>query len=45
MWLINCAFVGERNFDIIEMHGTTIKITPTCFDHQMTIIRGLFDPG
>jgi hypothetical protein len=25
--LINCAFVGQKNFDIIEMHGTTIKIT------------------
>jgi hypothetical protein len=21
-----CAFVGQKNFDIIEMHGTTIKI-------------------
>jgi hypothetical protein len=25
--LINCAFVGQRNFDIIEMHGATTKIT------------------
>jgi hypothetical protein len=23
----------------------TLKITPTCFDHQMIIIRELFDPG
>jgi hypothetical protein len=25
IWLINCAFVGQKNFDIIEMHGATIK--------------------
>jgi hypothetical protein len=25
MWLINCAFVGQKNFDIIEMHGATTK--------------------
>jgi hypothetical protein len=30
MWLINCAFVGQRNFDVIEMHGTTIKISALC---------------
>jgi hypothetical protein len=23
--LIKCAFVGEKNFNIIKMHGTTIK--------------------
>jgi hypothetical protein len=23
----------------------TLKITPTCFDHQMIIIRELFDTG
>jgi hypothetical protein len=23
---IKCAFVGENNFNIIKMHGTTIKI-------------------
>jgi hypothetical protein len=23
----------------------TLKITPTCFDHQLIIIRELFDPG
>jgi hypothetical protein len=22
----NCAFVGQKNFDIIEMHGATTKI-------------------
>jgi hypothetical protein len=26
-------------------HIKTPKITPTCFDHQMIIIRELFDPG
>jgi hypothetical protein len=26
MWLINCAFVGQKNFDIIETHGATTKI-------------------
>jgi hypothetical protein len=26
-------------------HTKTPKITPTCFDHQMVIIRELFDPG
>jgi hypothetical protein len=26
-------------------HTKTFKITPTCFDHQMIIIRELSDPG
>jgi hypothetical protein len=26
MCSVNCAFVGESNFNIIKMHGTTIKI-------------------
>jgi hypothetical protein len=26
MCLIKCAVVGEKNFNIIRMHGTTIKI-------------------
>jgi hypothetical protein len=26
-------------------HTKTLKITPTCFDYQMIIIRELFDPG
>jgi hypothetical protein len=31
---------------LIKMsHIKTLKITPTCFDHQMIIIRELFDPG
>jgi hypothetical protein len=25
-------------------HTKTLKIIPTCFDHQMIIIRELFDP-
>jgi hypothetical protein len=25
--LINCAFVGQKNFDIIEMQGATKKMT------------------
>jgi hypothetical protein len=31
---------------LIQMsHTKTFKITPTCFDYQMIIIRELFDPG
>jgi hypothetical protein len=31
---------------LIQMSNTkTFKITPTCFDHQMIIIRELSDPG
>jgi predicted O-linked N-acetylglucosamine transferase (SPINDLY family) len=31
---------------LIQMSQTkTFKITPTCFDHQMIIIRELSDPG
>jgi hypothetical protein len=26
-------------------HTKTFKITPTCFDHQMIIIRELFETG
>jgi hypothetical protein len=26
MYLINCAFFGERNFNIIKTHDTTLKI-------------------
>jgi hypothetical protein len=26
MCLTKGAFVGEKNFDVIKMHGTTIKI-------------------
>jgi hypothetical protein len=34
------------NKTLIQMsHIKTFKITPTCFDHQMIIIRELFDPG
>jgi hypothetical protein len=34
------------NKTLIQMsHTKTFKITPTCFDHQMIIIRELFDPG
>jgi hypothetical protein len=34
------------NKTLIQMsHTKTLKITPTCFDHQMIIIRELFDPG
>jgi hypothetical protein len=34
------------NRTLIQMSQTkTLKITPTCFDHQMIIIRDLFDPG
>jgi hypothetical protein len=25
-------------------HIKTLKITPTCFDHQLIIVRELFDP-
>jgi hypothetical protein len=27
------------------LHIKTLKITQTCSDHQMMIIRELFDPG
>jgi hypothetical protein len=31
---------------LIQMSQTkAFKITPTCLDHQMIIIRDLFDPG
>jgi hypothetical protein len=34
------------NKTLIQMsHIKTLKITPTCFDHQLIIIRVLFDPG
>jgi hypothetical protein len=34
------------NKTLIKMsHTKTFKITPTCFDYQMIIIRELFDPG
>jgi hypothetical protein len=34
------------NKTLIQMsHIKTLKITPTYFDHQMIIVRELFDPG
>jgi hypothetical protein len=34
------------NKTLIQMsHIKTLKITPTCFDYQMIIIRELFDPS
>jgi hypothetical protein len=34
------------NKTLIQMsHIKTLKITPTYFDHQLIIIRELFDPG
>jgi hypothetical protein len=34
------------NKTLIQMsHIKTLKITPTCFDHQLIIIRELYDPG
>jgi hypothetical protein len=34
------------NKTLIQMsHIKKFKTTPTCFDHQMIIIRELFDPG
>jgi hypothetical protein len=36
--------VGNKT--LIQMsHIKTLKITPTCFDNQMIIIREFFDPG
>ena len=33
MCLIKGVFVGEKNFDVIKMHGTTIKKTDcSCVD-------------
>jgi hypothetical protein len=35
-----------RNKTLIQMsHTKTLKIAPTCFDHQMIIIGQLFDPS
>ena len=37
MCLIKGVFVGKRNFDVIKMHGTTIKKTPVLFlPHVLT---------
>jgi hypothetical protein len=34
------------NKTLIQMsHNKTLKITPTCFDHQLIIIRKHFDPS
>jgi hypothetical protein len=34
------------NKTLIQMSQIkTLKITPACFDHQLIIIRELFDPG
>jgi hypothetical protein len=34
------------NKTLIQMsHIKTLKITPTCFDHQLIIIRELLDPS
>jgi hypothetical protein len=34
------------NKTLIQMsHTKTLKITPTCFEHQLIIIRELFGPG
>jgi hypothetical protein len=34
------------NKTLIQMsQSKTFKITPTCFDHRVIIIRELFDPG
>jgi hypothetical protein len=34
------------NKTLIQMSRIkTLKITPTCFDHHLIIIRELFDPG
>jgi hypothetical protein len=34
------------NETLIQMSNTkTLKITPTCFDHQLIIIRELYDRG
>ena len=36
MCLIKGAFVGEKNFDVIKMHGTTIKISTCISFHCLT---------
>jgi hypothetical protein len=34
------------NKTLIQMsHIKTLKVTPTCFDHQLIIIRELFNPS
>jgi hypothetical protein len=48
---ICCIYKGPTNAlvfikTLIQVsHIKTFKITPTCFDHQMIIIRELSDPG
>jgi hypothetical protein len=45
--MCNCptnALVCNKTL-IQRSHTKTFKISPTCFDHQMIIIRELFDPG
>jgi hypothetical protein len=34
------SFVGEKNFNIIKMHSTTIKIFATYFIDTGTIFKG-----
>jgi hypothetical protein len=34
MWLIKGAFVGKKNFNVIKMHGTTIKIIGVAYSSR-----------
>jgi hypothetical protein len=43
MSLIKGAFVGEKSFDVIKMHGTTIKII--YFLSNYTDIRSDYTPS
>jgi hypothetical protein len=38
------ALVCDKTLNQMS-HIKTLKITPTCFDHQLIIIRELFDPS
>jgi hypothetical protein len=51
LYLYGILYKGTTNAlvcikTLIQMsHTETFQITPTCFDHQMIIIRELSDPG
>jgi hypothetical protein len=40
MWLTKGAFVGKRNFDIIKMHGTTIKTIKNLVGYDAVSVSG-----
>jgi hypothetical protein len=41
MCLIKDAFVGEKNFIVIKMHGTTIQIMRKCIISYQEVLRSV----